>query len=72
MADRTEVLPIEGMSCAHCVRAVSDALTEVEGVEVQEIRMDRAQVRYDPTVTPRERLVEAISEAGYRVPEPAA
>jgi len=32
-------LEIEGMSCEHCVAAVSEALAELPGVSVEEVRV---------------------------------
>jgi copper chaperone CopZ len=60
------VLHIEGMSCGHCLNAVSRALAEIPGVEIETVRMGRAEVRYDQArVSPAE-LEAAVAEAGYR------
>jgi copper chaperone CopZ len=60
------VLHIDGMSCGHCLNAVNRALADVPGVEVDSVRMGRAEVRYDHTrVSPAE-LEAAVAEAGYR------
>lgn len=65
------ILHIEGMSCSHCVQAVNRALTAVPGVEVESVRIGRADVRYDERSTSPEALAAAVSEAGYRAtPEP--
>jgi copper chaperone CopZ len=59
-------LTITGMSCGHCLNAVSKAIAGVDGVEVKEIRMGRADLRIpdDSTVA---RLTAAIENAGYGV-----
>ena len=36
----TKVLQIEGMSCAHCRRAVAEALRELEGVSSVEVDLE--------------------------------
>ena len=59
---------IDGMSCAHCVRAVFTALGGVEGVARADVSIGRAVVEHDGTVTPQA-LREAISIAGYEVAE---
>lgn len=57
---------VEGMTCGHCVRAVEEAL-EQDGVIVEGVTMGKASVQYDPAVTSREKLAEAIADEGYRV-----
>ena len=41
-------LEIEGMSCNHCVAAVAEALGELPGVSVDNVRIGEAQVSYHP------------------------
>jgi len=59
---------IEGMSCAHCVRAVFTALGGVPGVARADVSIGKAIIEHDGSVTP-EALREAISIAGYEVAE---
>ncbi|MBX9789310.1 MAG: heavy metal translocating P-type ATPase [Pirellulales bacterium] len=66
-------LPIEGMTCQHCVRTVTAALEAVPGVKhvVVDLAGARAEVELadgqaDDAVRPE--LVEAVARAGYRVP----
>ena len=59
---------IEGMSCAHCVRAVFTALGGVPGVTRADVSIGRAVIEHDGSVTP-EAIREAISIAGYEVAE---
>jgi copper chaperone CopZ len=65
---KNETLKIEGMSCGHCVRAVTEALREIDGVEVQRVEIGTADIAYPETVT-HERVVAALEEAGYEVIE---
>lgn len=57
---------ITGMSCGHCLNAVSKAITGINGVEVKGLRIGRADLRVpdDSTVA---RLTTAIEDAGYGV-----
>jgi copper chaperone len=58
-------LDVTGMTCQHCVRAVSDALSEVPGVtRVVSVDLNggRAAVEGDPN--PQD-LIAAVQEAGY-------
>jgi copper chaperone len=58
-------LEIEGMSCGHCVAAVSEALGELDGVNVEAVRIGSAAVEYRPEVVSPEQIVLAIEDAGY-------
>ena len=62
------VLPIEGMTCASCVRRVEHAIGRVEGVREISVNLagEQASVRAAPTVD-RAALVAAVESAGYGV-----
>lgn len=62
MATRT--IEIAGMSCGHCVKAVTRALQDVPGVDVKDVRVGSAVIDVDASVTP-EALAQAIDEAGF-------
>lgn len=65
-------LPIEGMTCGHCVDAVGRALRAVPGVAEARVDLDarRATLRLEPGAdVSRGALVGAVAAAGYRVPE---
>jgi copper chaperone len=59
-------LHIEGMSCGHCLNAVSRALTALPGVELESVRMGRADLRYDERQLNPARIEAAVADAGYR------
>ena len=58
-------LEIEGMSCGHCVAAVSEALGELDGVSVENVRIGSAEVSYQPELVSPEQIVLAVEDAGY-------
>jgi copper chaperone CopZ len=60
------VLHIDGMSCGHCLNAVNRALADMPGVEVDSVRMGRAEVRYDRARVSPAQLEAAVADAGYR------
>jgi copper chaperone len=64
-----KVLKIEGMSCEHCVRAVTNALGALPGIT--DIKVDlkhkTAAFNFDPAETPLEKISAAITEEGYEV-----
>src|SRR5215203_943551 len=65
------VLPIEGMTCASCVRRVEKGLAKVPGVTAANVNLatERATVAYDPVVANLATLRTAVERAGYRVGE---
>lgn len=58
-------LSIEGMSCDHCVRAVTTALAALPGVQVERVEVGAAAVEFDPARTSRAAIVEAVNDEGY-------
>ncbi len=62
-------LPIEGMTCASCVRRVERALTKVPGVSVASVNLatEKASVAYDPALVDVDQLGAAVAKAGYKV-----
>lgn len=59
-------LHIEGMSCGHCLNAVNRALAELPGVQVESVRMGRAELQYDERQLNPARIEAAVADAGYR------
>ena len=64
------LLPVEGMTCASCVRRVEKALGGARGVESASANLatEKAKVVYDPAVgTDVAGLRAAVENAGYKV-----
>lgn len=64
-------LPIEGMTCASCVRRVEKALQKVEGVGQVAVNLATEQAVVQPAgaaPVDRQALVQAIERAGYTIP----
>lgn len=58
-------LKIDGMSCDHCVRAVSGALQQVSGVErVVEVSLERGEALVEGQAETTS-LIAAVEEEGY-------
>jgi copper chaperone CopZ len=64
---RQETLSIDGMHCEHCVDAVQEALSDVDGVTVDAVEIGAADVSYDPSAVSRAPLADAIENAGYEL-----
>lgn len=55
---------ITNLSCGHCARAVTEAVHEVDPAAQVEVDLGSKQVRVQ-TQAERERVVAALTEAGY-------
>lgn len=62
-------LQVTGMSCAHCERAVKEALSALPGVSDVQVSLESGAVTaiIDPAQVQEAQLKEAIEEAGYDV-----
>ncbi|MBU5437179.1 copper ion binding protein [Tissierella sp. MSJ-40] len=60
---------VEGMSCNHCVKAVKNALGELEGVSKVDVDLEAKKVEVEGENLADEKLKEAIEDAGYDVVE---
>ncbi|HYE69573.1 MAG TPA: copper chaperone CopZ [Anaerovoracaceae bacterium] len=62
-------LNVEGMSCSHCVNAVTKAVTTLEGVSGVNVDLEgkTVTVDYDPVQLSLESIKAAIEDEGYDV-----
>lgn len=68
MSDQQDtVLEVEGMTCQSCVRHVTSALTDIDGVQIVNVRLrdGLVTVKHDATQATIPQLVAALDEAGY-------
>jgi copper chaperone CopZ len=57
-------LHIEGMTCSHCLNAVSKALHAVPGAVVESVQMGRAEVEV-ASESDKAAVIQAVVDAGY-------
>lgn len=62
-----KIISIEGMSCEHCVKAVTNALKEVDGVEDVRVSLEAKNAVVKGENLDENKLKEAVEEAGYDV-----
>ena len=60
-------LTIGGMTCGHCVAQVTKALRDVEGVDVEQVKVGSATLSYDPDRASDDTIRQAIEDQGYSV-----
>ncbi|MCF6466574.1 heavy-metal-associated domain-containing protein [Clostridium sp. Cult2] len=64
-----KIMLVEGMSCNHCVMAVTNALKGLEGVSNVDVNLESKKVEVVGDNLIEEALKEAVEEAGYDVIE---
>lgn len=63
-----KILSITGMSCQHCVRHVTTALSELEGVTNVQVSLENKEAVLDMAETVSlDALKDAVKEVGYTV-----
>lgn len=60
-------LIVEGMTCSHCVRTVTDALKNVPGVTHAEVTLATGRAKVEGENLNSEDLKKAVEEVGYRI-----
>ena len=64
----TQAFRVKGMSCEHCVRAVTDEITSLPGVQRVEVDLATGTVSVETERELGESAVEtAVEEAGYEL-----
>ena len=64
----TTTYTVEGMTCGHCVSAVTGELTKLDGVQDVDVDLDTWAVQVTSNGPLDERAVrEAIEEAGFEL-----
>ena len=59
-----QVFQVQGMSCAHCVRAITQALQAADTAAVVEVDLAAAEVRVASTLS-NEQIAALIVAEGY-------
>ena len=64
-----KVLKVEGMSCQHCVKTVSETVGKMAGVQRVDVNLDQKKVtiEFDESQTKLEEVSAQIVEAGFEV-----
>ncbi|RPI14676.1 MAG: copper chaperone [Ignavibacteriae bacterium] len=63
---KKETIKVTGMSCGHCVKSVEKVLAELP-LESSKVEINSIDVEFDEQKVSREKIVEAIEEAGYEL-----
>lgn len=61
----TKTYTVTGMTCGHCVSAVSEEVGKVDGVTAVEVELETGAVRISGDDFTDEQVAAAVDEAGY-------
>jgi copper chaperone len=66
--EKMKTVKIKGMSCQHCVKAVTKALSEIPGIREVTVDLERGEATFEE-VEPvaQELLRERIKKAGFEL-----
>lgn len=65
-----KTIKIKGMSCNHCVMAVTKALNGIEGIRDVDVNLEKGVATFDETKPVDMAIIsEQIKKAGYEVGE---
>ena len=61
-------IKIKGMTCNHCVMAVTKALNEIEGIQEVEVDLSKGEATFEEVQPVDMSIVrEGVKKAGYEV-----
>jgi copper chaperone len=65
----TTVINVEGMSCQHCIDAITGAVSPLPGVSAVAVDLEAKTVRveHDQAQSPVEQIKEEIEDQGFDV-----
>ncbi len=61
------IIKIKGMGCQNCVNAVTESLTELEGISKINVSLEKesAEVEFDESKINADKMIAAIKELEY-------
>ncbi len=64
-----EILNVKGMTCNHCVKAVEDEVSELDGVVSAKADLEKSicEVEFDENLVSIDEIKNIITEIGYEV-----
>ena len=65
---RMQEIKVKGMSCSHCVAAMTKAMQSLPGVTNVQVDLASGRVSYEISATlPREDVARAVKAAGFEL-----
>lgn len=68
MSEKT-TLQVKGMSCGHCVKAVENSVSALNGVATVQVQLDAGtvEIEFNPSEVTIATITETIEDQGYDV-----
>ena len=65
-----ETIKVEGMTCQHCVEIITDALNNINGLNVVNVDLVKKEVsvKFNENETKLQKISEKIIEVGFELP----
>lgn len=63
----TRAFVVEGMTCGHCVQAVTAEVQSVEGVDSVQVELEGGRLTVTGETIDEAAIAAAVDEAGYRL-----
>jgi len=66
---KKSIIKVDGMSCEHCVKAITKAVGVLPGVDtvIVDLKNGTVSVEHDPVLAALDNIKNAIEEQGYDV-----
>ncbi len=70
-ADKEVIIPIQGMTCAVCVKTIERVVGKLDGVESVSVNFatENASIKYNPQIVRLSEIKQGIANAGYKALE---
>ena len=67
---RQETIKVEGMTCQHCVEIITDALNNINGLNVVNVDLVKKEVsvKFNEYETKLQKISDKIIELGFELP----
>ena len=62
---KSSKLTIKDMTCQHCVMSLREELDKIEKLDILDVQIGVARIKYEPEQVSDEQLHDAVSEAGF-------
>ena len=68
---KQESVKVEGMTCQHCVQAITEALKKIPGLDSVAVDLDKKEVdvKFDENETSLQEITGKIVEVGFELPK---
>ena len=65
-----ETIKVEGMTCQHCVEIITDALNNINGLNVVNVDLVKKEVsvKFNENETKLQKISDKIIEVGFELP----